>query len=97
MKDKSLSYLVFLISHFPTFYPPGTMLSMTMLCHLDCVCHHFPHLIMLCHLECFVSSEFLPMAGLVVAHRDTAGPCTSSSPSPTYAGRSGNVPRGKYI
>ena len=51
----------------------------------------------LCHFECFVSFGFLLMANLVVAPRDTAGPCKGSSPWPTDEGRSGNEPRGKYI
>ena len=51
----------------------------------------------LCHFECFVSFGFLLMANLVVAPRDTAGPCKGSSPSPTDVDRSGNEPRGKYI
>jgi len=46
----------------------------------------------LCHFECFVSFGFLLMANLVVAPRDTAGPCKGSSPWPTDEGRSGNEP-----
>ena len=88
-----LTVFCYLYFHFPTLFPPVTILSyfssMTMLCHLGSHLH--------CHLDCVVSFGFSLMAGLVVARLYTAGPCTGSSPSPIYAGRSGNVPRRENI